>query len=140
MIARRRGSQRVVTFLDDAVDDLRDIALHSQAIAIEAIRRVRQLERGQIDPTPLRDFAKTGDLRDCGKVTVLVDGEPEFRIVVRDVGGGRFEVVNVVAVEARADDLAYLLAGLRLERIEDPIRRSDALRRVDRIRRLRGSD
>jgi len=38
--------------------------------------------------------------------------------------------------EAGEGDLAYLLAGLRLARLTDPVRRSDAQRRVDRIRRL----
>jgi hypothetical protein len=36
-----------------------------------------------------------------------------------------------------AGDLPHLLAGIRVGCIEDPIRRSDALRRVHRIRRLR---
>jgi hypothetical protein len=42
------------------------------------------------------------------------------------------------AIEDRTGDLPYLLAGLRLSRLEDPVRRSDAQRRVARIRQLRG--
>ena len=66
-----------------------------------------------------------------------MDNEPEHRIVVRDLGTGNVEVSEVIAIEDRTDDLPYLLAGLRLGRLEDPVRRSDAGRRVDRIRRLR---
>jgi hypothetical protein len=68
--------------------------------------------------------------------------------VVRDLGGGGFEVSEVIAgedtacgsrtcVEDRTGDLPYLLAGLRWGRLEEPILRSDAQRRVERIRRLR---
>jgi len=87
-----------------------------------------------LQPTRVQSFAKTGDLTDCGKIVVLVDGAPEHRIVVRDLAGS-FQVSEVVAVENRTDDLLYLLAGLRLERQGDPIRRSDTSRRIARIRR-----
>ena len=93
------------------------------------------LQRGTIAATPLRDFTKTGDLSDCGKIVVAVDGEPEHRIVVQQ-SDGVIEVIEVVAVEDRTGDLPYLLAGLRLGRLDDPVRRSDAQRRVARIRRL----
>ncbi len=129
-----RRSRRV-EFLDAAVEDLRRISARSPAVVRSAVRILRQLERGEIEPTALHDYAKTGDLEDCGKLIVLVEGEPEHRIVVRRVGQ-TFEVCEVIAVEAREGDLAYLLAGLRLARLTDPVRRSDAQRRVDRIRRL----
>jgi hypothetical protein len=89
-------------------------------------------------PVPLHDDAKTGVLTDGGKIVVAVKGEPEHRIVVRALGTGGFEVSEVIAVEDRTGDLPYLLAGLRLGRLEDPVRRSDAQRRVARIRQLRG--
>ena len=38
---------------------------------------------------------------------------------------------------AKTGDLPYLLAGLRVGRREDPVRRSDAQRRVARIQQLR---
>jgi hypothetical protein len=82
---------------------------------------------------PLQDFAKTGDPSDCGKIVIETDDGPEYRIVVRDTDDG-YDVVDVVVVEARQDDLAHLIAGLRLGRIADPIRRSDAQRRIARIR------
>ena len=124
-----------VTFLDDAVVDMVRINKRSPAVAMEALRLLKRLDRGDLTPIPLRDFAKTGNLTDCGKIIVALEGEVEHRIVVRDVGGGRFEVSEVITVEARTDDLAYLLAGLRLGRIDDPVRRSDTQRRVARIQR-----
>ena len=64
---------------------------------------------------------------------MLVDDEPELRVVVRDVGDDGFEVVEVVAIAERADDLAYLVTALMLERITDPVRKSDTTRRLARI-------
>ncbi len=128
-----------VTFLDEALDDVRALAARSPAVAREVFRQLKRLEGGHLTPTPLRDFAKTGDLRDCGKIVVEVEGEPEHRIVVRE-HQGRVEVCEVVSVEARAGDLPYLLAGLRLGRLRDPVRRSDAQRRIFRLRQLRGGD
>ena len=126
-----------VTFLDEAMDDLRSIAERSHVVLVEVFRLLKALDAGELSPLPLHDYAKTGDLTDCGKIIVALTDEPEHRIVVRDLGGRDFEVSEVIAVEDRTGDLPYLLAGLRLGRREDPIRRSDAQRRVDRIRRLR---
>lgn len=108
------------------------------AIARSGVGPGVALDAGSLLPAPLHDYAKTGDLTDCGKLVVTVEGETEQRIVVRDVGGGGFEVSEVIAVEDRTGDLPYLLAGLRLGRLEDPLRRSDAQRRVARIRQLSG--
>lgn len=123
-----------VTFLDAAMDDLRLVAERSQAVLTEVFRLLKRLDSGTLTPTPLRDFAKTGDLSDCGKIVVALPDEPEYRIVVRS-RGGTFTVSEVVAVEDRTQDLPYLLAGLRLSRIDDPVRRSDVGRRVHRIRK-----
>lgn len=124
-----------VTFLNEALDDLRIVAQRSQPVLVEVFRLLTLLDAGRLLPTPLRDFAKTGDLRDCGKLVVAVPGEPEYRIVVWG-SDDTFTVVEIVAVEDRTRDLPYLLAGLRLGRLGDPVRRSEARRRVDRIRRL----
>lgn len=78
----------------------------------------------------------TADLRDDGKVVVALQGEPECRIVMREVGV-EVAVVDVVVVEDRTQDLPYNVAGLRHGRITDPIRRSDAQHRIARLRRLR---
>jgi len=126
-----------VVCCQEAVDDLRGLVQRAPATLTEVFRLLRSLEAGGRSPVPLHDHAKTGDLVDCAKVVVGVEGEPEHRIVVRDRGGGAFEVCEVSAVEDRIGDLPYLLAGLRLARLEDPVHKSDTRRRVERIRRLR---
>ena len=131
------GPYRNVTFLRAAADDLRSLADRRPALALEVFALLKRLDDGRLVPHRLRHFGKTGDLGDCGKVRVVVDGHPEHRIVVRGTEGA-FVVVDVVAVEERADDLAYLLAALRLGRLVDPVRRSDTQRRVARILAARG--
>ena len=135
MNQRRSQPYRNVFLRDEALDDLREIVQRSREVAIEVFRLLKLLDAGRLSPVRLNDYVKTGDLSECGTIVVEVSGHPEHRIVVRDLGRGRFEVSEVIAIEARAEDLAYLLAGLRLGRIEDPVRRSDTSRRVDRIRR-----
>jgi len=124
-----------VTFLSAALDDLQLVAARSRPVLREVFRRLKALDEGRLVPQPLRDFAKTGDLGDCGKIVVALPGEPEYRIVVWS-DDGTWAVAEVVAIEERTRDLPYLLAGIRLGRIVDPVRRSDARRRVERIRRL----
>ena len=138
MNAKRSSSYTNVSFLDEAVEDLRRIARHSPDVVREVLRLLKQLDAGTITPVRLHDYGKTGDLTDCGKIVVIVEGRAEHRIVVRDLGKGGFEVCEVITVEERTQDLAYLLAGLRLGRINDPIRRSDISRRVDRIQKALG--
>ncbi len=135
---RKSRSYANVTFLDEAVEDLRRIANRSPEVVKEVRQLLIQLDAGELLPRRLQDYAKTGDLTDCGKIVVEVEGEPEHRIVVRDVGRGNFEVCEVITVEQRTEDLAYLLAGIRLGRIDDPVRRSDIGRRVDRIQKALG--
>lgn len=124
-----------VTFLDAALDDLKLVEARSQAVLAEVFRLLKRLDAGTASPQPLHDFAKTGDLSDCGKLVVALPNEPEYRIVVRGQGA-MFTVCEVIAVEDRTQDLPYLLAGLRLGRIDDAVRRSDAGRRVYRIRKM----
>lgn len=128
-----------VQFLGEAREDLRRIHERNPLVLQEVFGLLKQLDAGSITPTELRDFGKTGDLSDCGKIVVLVEDEPEHRIAVRSVGN-QFEVSEVVAVENRIQDLPYLLAGLRLGRIGGPVRRSDAQRKVFRVRKLLGRD
>lgn len=135
MTGSRPGAFDRVTFLDDAVDDLKLVAARSSAVLREVFRLLKRLDAGTLEPRPLHDFAKTGELSDCGKIVVSVPNHPEHRIVVKGRDGA-FTVAEVVAVEDRTDDLPYLLAGLRLGRINDPVRRSDAGRRVYRIRKI----
>lgn len=129
------GSYERVQFLIEAEEDLTALAERNPAVLREVLRLLVLLDAGRLTPTPLRYFGKTGDLTDCGKIVAAVEDEPEHRIVVRSVEG-RFEVSEVVAIEDRSEDLPYLLAGLRLGRIDDPVRRSDAQRRVYRVRKL----
>lgn len=133
MSQRRLTGYDNVHFLDEAVEDMRRLAARPQRILVEVFRALKQLDRGELTPHPLHDYAKTGDLTDCGKVVIAIDGEPEYRIVVRAVSGS-YEVCEVIAVEDRSGDLPYLLAGIRLERLDDSVRRSDVLRRIHRIR------
>ena len=126
-----------VSFRDDAMQGLRRLAERSQPVLLEVFRLLETLDAGALVPVSLHDYAKTGDLTDRGKIVVAVEGEPEHRIVVRDLGDAAFEVSEVITVEDRTGDLPYLLAGLRLGRLDDPSRRSDAQRRVARIRQLR---
>lgn len=128
-----------VVFRDEAMQDLRSLAERSRPLTLEVFRLLKQLDAGELTPTPLHDYAKTGDLSDCGKMVVVVEGEPEHRIVVRDLGG-HFLVSEVIAVDDRSEDLPYLLAGLRLGRLDEPVRRSEAERRIARLRRYRRSD
>ena len=137
MSAPDPGPYRRVHFLDEAREDLRGVARRSPAVLREVFRLLKLLDDGKLRPQALQNFGKTGDLSDCGKIVVALEDEPEHRIVVRSVDGG-FRVCEVVAVDDRTQDLPYLLAGLRLERIKDPIRRSDTQRRVFRIRKLLG--
>ena len=143
MTAPHGGANHNVSFSPAAVDDLRSIMQRMPRVGLQVLALLKQLAAGQVRPRRLRSFGKTGDLGDCGKLAVVVEGEPEHRIVVRDLGDGRFRVVEVIAIEERADDLVYLLAGIRLGRILDPVRKSDVERRLARIvaerqRRTRG--
>ena len=70
---------------------------------------------------------------------IALEDEPEYRVVVRNVEGD-FHVSEVIAVEDRTGDLPYLLAGLRLGRIQSPVHKSDTLRRVFRLRKMLGGD
>ena len=135
MTASRPAPFERVTFLDEAIEDLKSVAARSQAVLTEVFRLLKNLDAGTLTPQPLHDFAKTGDLSDCGKIVVALPDEPEYRIVVKGEGG-TFTISEVIAVEDRTQDLPYLLAGLRLGRIQDPVRRSDAGRRVYRIRKM----
>lgn len=135
-MTRRRPFERVV-FIDAAIDDLRPIAARSPAVVQAIFRILIELDAGRVEPRPLSNRAKTGDLSDCGKIVVAVEGEPEYRIVTRHTERG-MEVVEVIAVDARVDDAAYLLAGARLGRLIDPFRLADAQRIVALVRRRLG--
>lgn len=134
------GKYERIQFLDDALADMRALASRSPAVLREVFAALKQhLDNGSLQPQPLHDFSKTGDLTDCGKIVIALEGEPEYRVVVRNLEG-TFQVFEVVSVEDRTPDLPYLLAGLRLGRIHDPVRRSATQRRIFRIREMLGGN
>jgi hypothetical protein len=133
------GKYEHVQFLDEALEDIRSLARRSPRVLREVFARLKALDSGNLQPQPLSDYLKTGDLTDCGKIVIALEGEPEYRVVVRSIAG-TFHVSEVVAVEDRTQDLPYLLAGIRLGRIDDPIRRSDTQRRIYRIRKMLEED
>jgi hypothetical protein len=134
--SRGSSSFTSVQLTDDAIADLKGIQYRARPVLTKVFGGLKQLDEGMLRPVPLEDYGKTGDLSDCGKIVVETDGHPEHRIAVRTVGD-TFEVHEVVTVEERTQDLAYLLTGVRLGRIADPIRRSDTERKIARIRKLR---
>ena len=137
-----------VTFTDDAVEDLKELRRQDQRLVVEALRIAKRIDDGTICTKQLDRYTKTGDLTDCSRAYfgATADGD-SHRIVLRDVGGedpaagaeaSRIEVVEVVAVAERANDVAYLLTALRLGRLDsDPVRKADAQRTIARARKGR---
>jgi hypothetical protein len=122
---------RQARFLEAAKADVGRLAEDDPRLAVLALRRVRELENRVIDGVPLEEMAATGDLRDCCKLYFGPGDPPSHRIVYRDFGeSGGIEVVEVVAVEARDELYAYLLAASRLGRL--PI---ESKRRFNRLHR-----
>jgi hypothetical protein len=93
-----------VRLLAAVADDLKQIRDRFPPVVTEAFRALKRLDDGSLQPTPLRDFAKTGDLTDYGKVVVETPGAPKHRIVVRSRQGG-YEIIEAVAIEAHTEDL-----------------------------------
>lgn len=121
-----------------ARQDLHDLKQHDIGLVRAALRLAKRIERAEIDGVPLRDFGKTGDLGDCRKAYFGADaGADTHRMVFRLLRGDAIEIVEIVSVGEREGDVAYLQAALRLGRIDDPVRRSDAQRRVSRARQRR---
>jgi hypothetical protein len=109
---------RQARFLAAAKADVGRLAEDDPQLAVLALRKVRELENRVIDGVPFEEMAATGDLRDCRKLYFGPGDPPSHRIVYRDLGeSGRVEVVEVVAVEAREELYAYLLAASRLGRL-----------------------
>jgi hypothetical protein len=104
-------------FLDAAKADVRRLADDDRRLAQLALQRVRDLEVGNVEGMPLNDMAATGDLGDCRKLYFGFGDPPSHRIVYRARPQGDLEIVEVVAVEARDELYAYLLAAARLGRL-----------------------
>lgn len=106
------------TFLAAAKADIGRLAEDDTVLATLALRKVKELERGGADGVPLEEMALTGDLGDCRKLYFGLGRAPSHRIVYRDLGEDQgVEILEVVAVESRAELYAYLLAAARLGRL-----------------------
>jgi hypothetical protein len=124
-----------VEFTEEAENDLQDLRRHDPRLVVEALRVAKGVDEGRVSGKRLRYYNKTGDLTDCFRVYFgAVPGADTHRIVFREAGGAA-EVVEVVAVAERNADVAYLLAALRLERLDDPVRRADARRGIAQARK-----
>lgn len=130
-------SFRRVQFTEAAEEDLEELHRRDRRLVAEALRLAKRVAQGALAGKRLQRYSKTGDLTDCSRVYFgATPGDDTHRIVFREVDGGT-EVVEVVAVAERQSDVAYLLAALRLDRLDDPIRRADARRRIAQTRKRR---
>jgi hypothetical protein len=111
--------RRTATFLAAAKDDIGRLYADDPDVARLALLRVRDLEARKVEGIPLEEMAKAGDLGDCRKMYFGPGNPPSHRIVYRhlDDDPTKVEVVEVIAVEARADMYVYLLAASRLGRL-----------------------
>ena len=112
-----RPARRTVTLTSAALADLKRLGSDDANLPRLALAKLRGYEAGRIDAVPLRALAKTGDLGDCRKIYFGPGNPPSHRIVVHHIDETTVEVVEVVAVEARQDAYAYLLAANRLGRL-----------------------
>jgi hypothetical protein len=111
---------RQAKFLKAASDDVGRLGEDDPELAVLALRKVRELEARVLEGVPLEAMAVTGDLGDCRKLYFGPGNPPSHRIVYRDLGeDDGIEIVEIVAVEAREQLYAYLLAAKRLGRLPD---------------------
>ena len=116
------GRQRTASFLVAAAQDLEHLREDDPDLPGLALGKVRELEAGAIEGEPLQEMAVTGDLADCRKLYFGKGNPPSHRIVYRHLDGGAIEVLEIVAVEAREEMYAYLLAAVRLGRLPEESR------------------
>jgi mRNA interferase RelE/StbE len=112
-------ARRQALFLKAARDDLGRLASDDPALAKLALLKIRDLEAGRVEGVPLESMAKSGDLDDCRKLYFGPGKPPSHRIVYRplDDEPDTIEIVEIIAIEARSEMYAYLLAAVRLGRL-----------------------
>lgn len=119
-LRRSAKPPRKARFLKAASDDVGRLAEGDPDLATVALRKVQELEARAVEGVRLQAMAVTGDLGDCRKLYFGPGNPPSHRIVYRDLGEERgVEIVEVVAVEAREQLYAYLLAAKRLGRLPE---------------------
>jgi hypothetical protein len=93
-------------------------ALPSRRLQEVALSKIDALRCGRLQGQPLHKQVQTGDLSDCRKVyfDVRADRPPAWRIVYRQLTEDRLEIIEVVAVGARAGSVVYSEAVDRLGR------------------------
>jgi len=111
------GPRRKAVLTSAALADLQRLGDDDPALPKMALDKLRHFEAGTVDAVPFSEMAKTGDLGDCLKIYFGPGKPPSHRIVLLRVDESTVEVVEVVAVEARQDAYAYLLAASRLGRL-----------------------
>ncbi len=123
MSPRLPAPKRKVVLLRASAADLGRLGEDDERLERRAGALLSLLESGQVTGQPLSLLPSYGDLSDCRKIYFGVSaGLATHRIVYRDVPPANqrhapvIEVVEVVAVEARSEGYAYLLASQRLGR------------------------
>lgn len=112
------AARRRALFRTEAKADVGRLAEDDPRLARLALQRVRDVEQGNVEGVPLGELALTGDLGDCRKLYFGLGDPPSHRIVYRELGPtGEIEILEIVAIEARDELYAYLLAAARLERL-----------------------
>jgi ParE toxin of type II toxin-antitoxin system, parDE len=115
-------------FLPAAKADLQRLEEDDPQLPRLALRKVRDLITGAAQGQSLAEMAATGDLSDCRKVYFGPGQPPTHRIVYRENSDGDIEVIEIVAIEARKEMYAYLLAAVRLKRLP-----AESKSRFDRV-------
>jgi len=110
-------ARRKAVFLRAAEQDLVRLGQDDPDLPRLALGKIRDLESGAVEGERLHEMAATGDLSECRKLYFGKGSPPTHRIVYRDLQDGGVEVLEIIAIEARQDLYAYLLAAVRLGRL-----------------------